>query len=356
AISVGIYEEHRHDLLEDFCRRSGIDSSELETSARSINRSAPTLVTEMLRHLDQFGRPAIDRATLIDALEAAVPQVTQTYEQRFYSARQRRTILDRHAKSNAWVAQRVLHRERDMLFEPPRAGFNAPETALTLPEPETLLTVLLPCFQEHFMGAEADDPILQSTLEPTILEDALDIELRRRIYWARQAEAGALLRSRRHALKSLLQPGTGHRYEHFVLPEKCASQEHVPQTLLSSLGLKGGDTVDNDSRLKYRSRWLLDCWLRLQRSPSSLPATSEELLSRWITPLVDAYAAWQLVQKLLRETAPHQLDKRLAQRKAQAAKLRIRAEKLEQHANRRLYLLRAAAGLKLSQGERDAAQ
>lgn len=107
------------DVTRDFVEHLGVPFDDLPISPKRENNSMPVHLLDVARHLGLHQLPPRKRIRLIGALRNTLP-APPDLPNTVYSPLQRRTILDRFAKSNTKAARLFLGRDKLFLEPEPK--------------------------------------------------------------------------------------------------------------------------------------------------------------------------------------------------------------------------------------------
>ena len=153
------FESAREDLLSDFGVATGIPEGILGQPRAGVNASASPRMTEALRHLNLMGRSDGERGRLVAAVREAFTAADWAGPDCAFSPSQRRRLLQRHRRTNDWVAREVLQRETP-LFAGDWPGRDRSLPDLSLPDPDALLSGLGAVFLQPWLDVLPEKRVL----------------------------------------------------------------------------------------------------------------------------------------------------------------------------------------------------
>jgi hypothetical protein len=246
------FENARSGLLQDFVEAAGLPEGVLQPKSLEVNASASPRMTEALRHLDLVSRPDGERSRLIMAVRSAFDGASWPSPRYAFSPAQRRRLLERHRRSNNWVAREILD-QPPTRFQEDLPGWDRTLPDLSLPSREDLLRALGSAFLAPWLNA------LPKAAEHTELPD--DQEQR---------------------LLDLLQEADRRKRGGYAAPDAGASggSQERKRELHRALGVGSLAGPERDFADRVLSNWSLRSDV-----PDQLPPTPEGLLAQWFGPL-----------------------------------------------------------------------
>jgi hypothetical protein len=275
------FESARTGLLADFVEAAGLPDGVLEAPTSGVNASASPRVTEALRHLHLMGRTDGERGRLVAAVRKAYEAESWTGPPCAFSPAQRRKLLQRHRRSNDWVARELFHRESP-LFADDWPGRDRTLPDVSLPDASSLLSGLGGVFLEPWLDALPQKRPLMTLPETQ----------RRRLVALLRRKLGA------PGIPDQDSPtpvgnGTGDdRYERFY----------------AALGI---DRLPG-SRQAFADT-ALAAWALRPDVPRSLPVSSERLLAECFGPLSEECETLLTIEVEARQWIRGNVDQRLAE-------------------------------------------